>query len=140
MDEGRLQPGLLGNDRRSPSVLELVSRLVAELGDLLDKKIALFKAELGAQFAATARNAALFAIGGLLTALGVLFLLVALALWVGGLMGTMTGGFALVGVAVTAGGGVLLVTRGRELRPRSFVPVETVKELRRDVQWIKDEM
>jgi len=138
--EKRTESPLLGNGRSSRSVVDLFSRLLNELGQLVDQKLALFRAELRDQFATAARNAALFAIGGVAAGLGFVYLGFALAFWLGELIGTTSGGFATVGGVVTLVGGILLFSGGRHLRQQRFVPEETVQELRRDVEWIKHEL
>jgi len=85
--EKRTESPLLGNGRSSRSVVDLFSRLLNELGQLVDQKLALFRAELRDQFATAARNAALFAIGGVAAGLGFVYLGFALAFWLGELAG-----------------------------------------------------
>jgi Na+/melibiose symporter-like transporter len=75
-----------------------------------------------------------------IAALGAVFLVAALAIWIGELVGTMPGGFAIVGGALGLVGGLLLAAMAARLREQQFVPRQTAQELRRDVEWIKHEL
>ena len=68
---------------------------------------------------------------------GAAFLLLALGLWIGHLVGSGPGGLAIVGGGlVIAGVGLsLLATKSLE---RQRLARETVRELRRDVEWIRN--
>jgi hypothetical protein len=61
-------------------------------------------------------------------------------LWVGELVGSTPGGFAIVGGALVLGGLIVLASMKARLRRQRLLPELTVRELRRDVQWIKHEL
>ncbi|MGH7321554.1 MAG: phage holin family protein [Candidatus Rokuibacteriota bacterium] len=63
-----------------------------------------------------------------------------LAFWLGVVLGTVARGFGLVGGAIVLVGGALLLTGRQKLRRQRFVPERTVQELRRDAEWIKNEL
>ncbi|MGH7322790.1 MAG: phage holin family protein [Candidatus Rokuibacteriota bacterium] len=130
----------VGNGRHAPSLIDLLSRLFNELGQLLDQKLALFKVELKDQLTSAGRNALLLVIGGVVAGLGILFLGIALAFWLGEILGTVARGFALVGGAVLLVGSAVLLTGSQKWRRQRFVPERTVQELRRDAEWIRNEL
>ena len=83
-----------------------------------------------------ARGLGLLATGAVLTGIGSAFLLLALGLWVGDLVGSTPGGLAIVGGGFALTGGGLGLLAIKNLKRRRFAP-ETVRELRRDVEWIQ---
>jgi uncharacterized membrane protein YqjE len=119
---------------------DLLGRLANDILRLLDQKLALLKVELKEELSAAVRRSALLAVGGVVAAIGAFFLLVALALGVGDLVGSTSGGFAIVGGVFAVVGLVLLSIMRRRLAGQRFVPELTVRELRRDKQWIKHEL
>ena len=124
--------------RSSPGVVELLGRLVGEARRLLDQRLALLKAELKDEAEGIARGIGLLAgaMAGILA--GSALLLLALGLWVGELVGSTPGGLAIVGGALAAGGGGLGLWGVRTLRRRRRLLSETVRELRRDAEWIQN--
>ena len=74
--------------------------------------------------------------GPSLTGIGSAFLLIALGLWVGDLVGSTPGGLAIVGGGFALVGGGVGLLAIKNLKRRRFAP-ETVRELRRDVEWIQ---
>jgi uncharacterized membrane protein YqjE len=122
------------------SLTGLFNRLLADVLRLLDQKIELLKLELREELGAFARRTALLAVGAVVTALGGLLLLLGVTLWVGELVGSTPGGFAIVGGALVLGGLIVLASMKARLRRQRLLPELTVRELRRDVQWIKHEL
>jgi uncharacterized membrane protein YqjE len=118
----------------------LVNRLLNDFLRLLDQRLTLLKLELREELGAAVRRSALMAVGGVVAALGSILLIVALAVWVGELVGSIPGGFAIVGGVFVLGGVILLLSMRRQLAGQTFVPRQTVQELRRDVEWIKHEL
>jgi hypothetical protein len=119
---------------------DLLGQLTNDILRLLDQKLALLKLELKEELSAAVRRSALLAAGGVVAAFGAFFLLVALAVGVGDLVGSTAGGFAIVGGVFVVVGLVLLMSMRRRLAAQRFVPELTVRELRRDKQWIKHEL
>jgi uncharacterized membrane protein YqjE len=138
--ERRLDAGGVSGDGGSRSFVDLINRLLGELMRLLDQTVALLKLELRQELGAIARSAALLAAGGVVAGLGALLLIVALAIGIGDGVGSTAGGFAIVGAVLALVGGILLVSMRRRLADLGLVPRETVRELRRDVEWIKHEL
>lgn len=121
---------------QSVSLLELVTRLVADLDRLVDQRLDLLKAELKQEATSIAKSLGVLAAGAVGAGVGVTFLLLALGSWVGHLVGSTPGGLAIVGggLALTGAGLGLLVIKNLE---RQRLARETVRELRRDVEWIQ---
>jgi uncharacterized membrane protein YqjE len=118
------------------SVVDLATRLIADLGRLVDQRIELFKAELRQEARSVARSLGLLVAGTVGMGIGSAFLLLALGLWVGDLVGSTPGGLAIVGGAFALAGAALGFLAIRNLRRQRFAP-ETARELRRDVEWIQ---
>jgi putative superfamily III holin-X len=123
----------------SVSLLDLTTRLVADLGRLVDQRLELLKAELKQEATSAAKNVGVLAAGAVGAGVGVALLLIALGLWVGHLVGSTPGGLALVGggLAIAGVGVGLLAIKNLEGRRLAR---ETVRELRRDVEWIRNEV
>jgi Putative Actinobacterial Holin-X, holin superfamily III len=121
---------------QSVSLLELVTRLVADLDRLVDQRLDLLKAELKQEATSIAKSLGVLAAGAVGAGVGVAFLLLALGLWAGHLVGSTPGGLAIVGggLALTGAGLGLLVIKNLE---RQRLARETVRELRRDAEWIQ---
>jgi uncharacterized membrane protein YqjE len=118
------------------SVVDLATRLIADLGRLVDQRVELFKAELRQEARNVARSLGLLVAGAVGMGVGSAFLLLALGLWVGDLVGSTPGGLAIVGGGFALGGAALGFLAIRNLRRQRFAP-ETARELRRDVEWIQ---
>jgi uncharacterized membrane protein YqjE len=136
----RLDAGGASGDGGSRSFVDLINRLLGEVVRLLDQTVALLELELRQELGAIARSAALLAAGGVVAGLGALLLIVALAIGIGDGVGSTAGGFAIVGAVLALVGGILPVSMRRRLADLGLVPRETVRELRRDVEWIKHEL
>jgi uncharacterized membrane protein YqjE len=117
--------------------LELATRLVADLRRLVDQRLELLKAELKQEAMSAAKNLGVLAVGAVGAGVGVAFLLLALGLWVGHLVGSTSGGLAIVGgsLALIGVGLGLLAIKNME---RQRLARETVRELRRDAEWIRN--
>jgi uncharacterized membrane protein YqjE len=120
-------------------LVDLVTRLVGDIGRLVDQRLDLLKAELKQDAANVARSLGLLAAGAAGMGAGAALLLLALGLWVGQLIGSTPGGLAIVGagLALASAGLGLLAKRNLE---RQRLARETVRELRRDAEWIRHEV
>lgn len=138
--QGKRAFGLGNGQGEGPAgFFDLVERLFADLGALLDQKLTLLTIELKNEGAVVVRNLLILVVGGVLATLGLLLLGIAAAVWIGTAIGSMPGGYGIVGfVFVLGGGGLLAVVRGR-LGTQYLLPQKTLQELRRDAKWIKDE-
>ena len=121
----------------SASLLELGTRLVADVRRLLEQHLELLKAELTQEAMRVAKAVSLLAVGAVGAGLGAVFLLVALGLWVGRLVASIPGGFAIVGVGLTVAGLVVGLLAVRALK-RQQLARASAGELRRDAEWIRN--
>lgn len=135
----RSRRGTGGFESRSPeydSTPGLLRRLLDDAGTLFAQEVALLKAEtteaIGDLKAATAG----IAMGGAVTFLGILFLLLSA---VYGLSNVVEPWLAalIVGGVVTLIGAIMLATGRRKLEPRAIAPRRTAASIRKDTQMIK---
>jgi uncharacterized membrane protein YqjE len=125
---------------KDPATLgELVARLAREVGQFVDQRLDLFKAELKQEVAHTVKSLGLLGAGAAGAGVGALLLLLALALWVGDLLGSRPGGLAVVGGGLALVGGGLVLLASQRLGRRRLVR-DTVDDLRRDAEWIRHEV
>jgi hypothetical protein len=124
---------------QSAGLVELATKLIADVGRLVDQRLDLLRAELKRDAANVARSLGVLAAGSAAVALGAVLLLVALGLWVGGLVGSTPGGLAIVGAGLAVVGAGLAVLARKNLERQRLAP-DTVRELRRDAEWIRHEV
>jgi len=126
----------------------LFSRLGEDVMDLFNSQLALFKVEIKEEANAYARNITTIAIGAVIATVGFALLNVAIAFAVSTLFAqanfsqpaSYALGFVVTGAFyVLMGAIVVLVTKNR-LAKQELVPRQTVAELRKDKQWLKNEI
>ena len=135
-----------------PAENESLPNLIARLGDdvmeLVNSQLALLKVEIKEEANAYARGAAMIAFGAAVAVVGFALLNVAIAFAVSTLFAQAnfsqpasyalgflaTGGFYLIVGAI-----VVLVVKSRLAR-QNLVPKRTVQELRKDKEWLKNEL
>ena len=134
---------------QSQSDIESLPTLFGRLGDnvmtLLDTKLKLLKEEVKDDATAYVRSAAMIAVGGVVALVGLALVNVAFALFVSKLFSfsqpvNYALGFLIMGALYLAIGGILVVTMKNRMAARNPVPEKTVEELRKDQQWLKNEM
>lgn len=130
------------------SLPNLISRLGEDLMQLVNSQLALLKVEIKEEANAYARGAAMIAFGAAIAVVGFALLNVAIAFAVSTLFAQAnfsqpasyalgflaTGGFYLIVGAI-----VVLVVKNRLAR-QNLVPTRTVQELRKDKEWLKNEL
>lgn len=130
------------------SLPNLISRLGEDLMQLVNSQLALLKVEIKEEANAYARGAAMIAFGAAVAVVGFALLNVAIAFAVSTLFAQAnfsqpasyalgflaTGGFYLIVGAI-----VVLVVKNR-LGKQNLVPRRTVQELRKDKEWLKNEL
>ena len=130
------------------SLPTLISRLGEDLMDLVNSQLALLKVEIKEEANTYARGAAMIAFGAAVAVVGFALLNVAIAFAVSTLFAqanfsqpasyalgfVVTGGFYLLVGAI-----VVLVVKNR-LTKQNLVPKRTVQELRKDKEWLKNEL
>jgi hypothetical protein len=85
----------------SNSLLEELARLRDQVGRFVGQRLDLVTADLRQGTQDTLRRTALVAVGAIGAAVGAMFLLLALGVWVGELIETIAGGLAMVGAGLT---------------------------------------
>ncbi len=143
---------LINVDAALPAENDSLPNLFGRLGDdvmqLFNSQLALFKVEIKEEANAYARGAAMIAFGAAVAVVGFAILNVAVAFAVSTLFAQanfsqpasyalgflVTGGFYLIVGAI-----VVLVMKSRLAR-HDLVPQRTIQELRKDKQWLKNEL
>lgn len=126
----------------------LVTRLGEDVMQLLDAKLNLLKVEIKEDVNAYSRAAVAMAVAGVIAAVGFALLNVAVAFGVSTLFaGTNLSqpaqyalGFILTGVFYLLVGGIVAMVVKNRLAKTDLVPNRTVEELRKDKQWLKNEI
>lgn len=130
------------------SLPTLISRLGEDIMELVNSQLALLKVEIKEEANAYARGAAMIAFGAAVAVVGFALLNVAIAFAVSTLFASAnfsqpasyalgflaTGAFYLIIGAI-----VILVVKSR-LSKQNLVPKRTVQELRKDKEWLKNEL
>ena len=124
------------------------SRLGDDVMELFNSQLALFKVEIKEEAQAYARNITMIGIGAVIAIVGFALLNVAIAFAVSTLFAqanfSQPASFAL-GFVVTGGfyvlvGAIVVMLMKNRLAKQDLVPQRTVAELRKDKQWLKNEL
>jgi len=135
-------------DKSDDSLPSLFSRLGDDVMQLFDTKLSLLKVELKEEANEYARDGILIAVGGIIAAIGFALLNVALAFGISTLFANAdlsqaakyAIGFLTAGVLYLIVGAILITTMKNRLAKQNLVPDRTVAELRKDKQWLKNEL
>ena len=143
---------LINVDASTPAQVDglpnLFSRLADDVMELVNSQLALFKVEIKEEANAYARGAAMIAFGAAVAIVGFALLNVAIAFAVSTLFSqanfSQPASYAL-GFLVTGGfyvlvGAIVVLIMKNRLARRNLVPERTVQELRKDKQWLKNEL
>ena len=130
------------------SLPSLFGRLGDDVMQLFDTKISLLKVELKEEANEYARHGVLIAVGGIIAAIGFALLNVALAFGISTLFANTdlsqpakyAIGFVTAGVLYLIVGSLIITTMKNRLAKQNLVPDRTVEELRKDKQWLKNEL
>ncbi len=126
----------------------LFSRLGDDVMQLFNSQLALFKVEIKEEANAYARGITMIAIGAVIATVGFALLNVAIAFAVSTLFAqanfSQPASYAL-GFVVTGGfyllvGAIVVMLMKNRLAKQDLVPQRTVQELRKDKQWLKNEL
>jgi uncharacterized membrane protein YqjE len=136
----------------TPTDNESLPNLFGRLGDdvmqLFNSQLALFKVEIKEEANAYARGITMIAIGAVIATIGFALLNVAIAFGVSTLFAqanfSQPASYAL-GFVVTGGfyllvGAIVVMLMKSRLSKQELVPQRTVQELRKDKQWLKNEL
>ena len=130
------------------SLPSLFSRLGDDVMQLFDTKLSLLKVELKEEANEYARDGIMIAAGGIIATIGFALLNVALAFGISTLFADAdlsqpakyAIGFVAAGLLYLIVGGVIILAMKKRLAKQSLVPDRTVEELRKDKQWLKNEL
>jgi uncharacterized membrane protein YqjE len=137
--------------------LENLPTLFGKLGDdvmrLVDTKLSLVKVELKEDASFYARNGAFTAVGAMVALIGFALVNVAIAFFISNFFGNESGtvaqrfgptsyglGFLITGILYVVIGGVIVLVMKNKLAAYNPVPTTTIEEIRKDKQWLKNEM
>ena len=126
----------------------LVSRLGDDVMQLFKSQLELFKVEIKEEANAYARNITLIAIGAVIATIGFALLNVAIAFAVSTLFAqanfsqpaSYALGFVVTGAFYVLIGGIVVLLMKNKLARQDLVPERTVAELRKDKEWLKNEL
>lgn len=122
------------------SILEILENLLSHTGKLLEQRLMLLKLEVEDTLGTLMRRLAIVVIGGALAGLGLVLTSIALALWIGSQVGSIVAGFALTGGGFLLAGAAIVTARLLlGVRPQQPLAERTVKELEKDVRWLRIE-
>jgi len=138
-------PAVIEKDESLPS---LFSRLGDDVMQLFDTKLSLLKVEIKEEANEYARDGIMIGVGGVISAIGFALFNVAVAFGISTLFANVdisqpakyAIGFLSAGVLYLIVGIILIQTMKNRLAKQSLVPDQTVKELRKDKQWLKNEL
>jgi uncharacterized membrane protein YqjE len=131
---------------------ENLPRLFSRLGDdvmqLFDTKMSLLKVEIREEANVYARSGAMIAVGGIIAAIGFALLNVALAFGISTLFADTAWsqpakyaiGFVSAGILYLIVGTIIVSAMKNRLAKQNLIPDRTVEELRKDKQWLKNEL
>jgi uncharacterized membrane protein YqjE len=130
------------------SLPSLVGRLGEDVMQLFDTKLSLLKVEIKEEVNAYARGGVAIAMGGIVAAVGFALLNVAIAFAVSTLFSETNLsqsmryalGFVITGVFYLLIGAVAVMVTKSRLAKQDLIPNRTVEELRKDKQWLKNEL
>lgn len=137
-----------GTQKTDESLPSLFGRLGDDVMQLFDTKLSLLKVEIKEEANEYARDGIMIGVGGIIAAIGFALLNVALAFGISTLFAN-TGlsqpakyaiGFVSAGVLYLIVGTIIISTMKKRLAKQSLVPDRTVEELRKDKQWLKNEL
>ena len=137
-----------GTDKSDESLPSLFSRLGDDVMQLFDTKMSLLKVEIKEEANEYARDGIMIGAGGIIAAVGFALLNVALAFGISTLFANTdlsqaakyAIGFLSAGILYLIIGSIIMVTMKNRLAKQSLVPDRTVAELRKDKQWLKNEL
>jgi len=138
-------PAVIEKDESLPS---LFSRLGDDVMQLFDTKLSLLKVEIKEEVNEYARDGIMIGVGGVIAAIGFALFNVAVAFGISTLFANVdisqpakyAIGFLTAGVLYLIVGFIVITAMKKRLAKQSLVPDRTVKELRKDKQWLKNEL
>jgi uncharacterized membrane protein YqjE len=144
--------GTSANEAAMRDETESLPTLFTRLGDdvmaLFNSQLALFKVEIKEEANAYARGAMMIGLGAVVAAIGFALLNVAVAFGVSTLFAqanlsqpaTYALGFVITGIFYLLLGAIIVMAIKSRLSKQQLVPNRTVEELRKDKEWLKNEL
>jgi hypothetical protein len=136
--------------------LENLPTLLGKLGDdvmrLVDTKLSLVKVELKEDASFYARNGAFMAVGAMVALIGFALVNVAIAFFISNFFANEAAaaerfgptsyglGFLITGILYVVVGGALVLLMKNKLGAYNPAPTTSLDEIRKDKQWLKNEM
>jgi uncharacterized membrane protein YqjE len=142
------RPDEMATRNDADSLPNLFSHLGDDVMQLFNSQLALFKVEIKEEASSYARGVTMIAIGAVIATIGFALLNVAIAFAVSTLFAqanfSQPASYAL-GFVVTGGfyvlvGAIVVMLMKSRLSRQDLVPQKTVQELRKDKQWLKNEL
>jgi len=135
-------------EKSEESLPALVSRLGDDVMQLFDTKLSLLKVEVKEEASEYARDGVMIAVGGIIAAIGFALLNVALAFGISTLFAgadlsqaaRYAIGFVTAGILYLIVGAVIITMMKNRLAKQKLVPGRTIAELRKDKEWLKNEL
>ncbi len=124
----------------------MFGRLGDDVMAMLDAKLGLIKIELKEEAAVYTSTVAFIAVGGVLAAVGFAFLNIAVACFISTLFVSLAAplryalGFLITGVLYLVVGGIIIMMMKGRLAKHSPAPARSIEELRKDKQWLKNDI
>ena len=136
------------NPTDSDGLPTLLSRLGDDVLQLINSQLALFKVELKEEANTYIRGAITIALGAAIAVIGFALLNVAVAFGVSTLFAqanlsqpaTYALGFVVTGLFYLVVGGIVVLIIKNRLAKQDLVPTRSVEELRKDKEWLKNEL
>ena len=137
-----------GDRAETDGLPNLLSRLGDDVMQLINSQFALFKVEIKEEANAYIRGAATIAIASVVALIGFALLNVAVAFGVSLLFAqanlsqpaTYALGFVVTGLFYLLVGGIVVMAIKSRLAKQDLVPTRSVQELRKDKEWLKNEL
>src|SRR5256714_3561929 len=136
-------PALAGDIDQLPAMF---GRIGDDVMAMLDAKFGLLKLELKEEARVYTSTVAMIAVGGVLAAVGFAFLNTAVAFFISTLFASLSAplsyalGFLITGALyLLIRGAIILAMKGRLAR-HNPAPTRSLEELRKDKQWLKNEI
>lgn len=137
-----------GNQAETDGLPNLLSRLGDDAMQLINSQFALFKVEIKEEANAYIRGAVTIAVAAVVALVGFALLNVAVAFGVSTLFAntnlsqpaTYALGFVVTGLFYLLVGGIVVLAIKSRLAKQDLVPTRSVQELRKDKEWLKNEL
>lgn len=136
------------NRTENEGLTTLLSRLGDDVMELINSQLALFKVEIKEEANAYIRGAVTIAVGAIIASIGFALINVAVAFGVATLFAqanlsqpaTYALGFVVTGLFYLLVGAIVVMVIKSRLAKKDLVPTRTVEELRKDKEWLKNEL